>query len=302
MDGAGSARRELARAAIRRGCGVGVARSCDCHPISSPRPPRRAPRSSRCDDGTMTATSQPRAFRAAIPQARLDALAMKLRQHALRRDPRRPGQGLRDIAGPGASHRREVRDGYDWRSAEARLNAFPQVIVDVDGATVHAIHVRSPEPDATPAILTHGWPGTIFEFLDVIGPLTDPRAHGADPATAVHLVVPSLPGFAFSGITREPGWGGPGASPTPEVTLMSSLRPYVDASYAPRERDWGRSHLVILAQSAPRPDARRARYSGVRVHLRVLADLPDRDPRARGAGLGGRTVVRRRRTRHLGAL
>jgi pimeloyl-ACP methyl ester carboxylesterase len=101
------------------------------------------------------------------------------------------------------------RTGYDWRQAEAELNAFPQFTTEIDGANVHFLHVRSPEPDALPLILTHGWPGSVVEFLDVIGPLTDPRAHGGEAADAFHVVAPSLPGFAFSGPTREPNWGTP---------------------------------------------------------------------------------------------
>ena len=98
------------------------------------------------------------------------------------------------------------RTAYDWRRHEARLNRLPQFTTTIDGANVHFLHVRSPEPDALPLIVTHGWPGSVVEFMDVIGPLSDPRAHGADPADAFHLVIPSLPGFGFSGPTREPGW------------------------------------------------------------------------------------------------
>ncbi|MFI1396087.1 epoxide hydrolase family protein [Streptomyces sp. NPDC020681] len=98
------------------------------------------------------------------------------------------------------------RTGYDWRAAEARLNQWPQFTTTIDGANIHFTHVRSPEPDATPLIITHGWPGSIVEFTEVVGPLSDPRAHGGDPADAFHLVVPSIPGFGFSGPTREKGW------------------------------------------------------------------------------------------------
>jgi epoxide hydrolase len=98
------------------------------------------------------------------------------------------------------------RTGYDWRAAEAQLNAFPQFTTVIDGQRIHFLHVRSPEPDAFPLVLTHGWPGSVVEFLDLIGPLTDPRAHGGDPADAFHLVIPSLPGFGFSGPVTEPGW------------------------------------------------------------------------------------------------
>ena len=76
----------------------------------------------------------------------------------------------------------------------------------IDGQQVHFLHVRSPEPDALPLVLTHGWPGSMVEFLDLIGPLTDPRSHGGDPADAFHVVIPSLPGFGFSGPTADGGW------------------------------------------------------------------------------------------------
>jgi len=98
------------------------------------------------------------------------------------------------------------RTGYDWRAAESELNGYAQFVTDIDGATIHFLHVRSPEPGARVALLSHGWPGSIVEFLDVIGPLTDPRAHGGDPADAFHLVIPSLPGFGFSGPLPDVGW------------------------------------------------------------------------------------------------
>jgi pimeloyl-ACP methyl ester carboxylesterase len=96
--------------------------------------------------------------------------------------------------------------GYDWREHEARLNRLPQFTTAIDGENVHLLHVRSPEPDALPLVMTHGWPGSIVEFLEVVGPLSDPRAHGGDAADAFHLVIPSLPGFGFSGPTHSPGW------------------------------------------------------------------------------------------------
>jgi epoxide hydrolase len=98
------------------------------------------------------------------------------------------------------------RDGYDWRAQEKKLNALPQFMTTIDGQDVHFIHVRSSEPNALPLIITHGWPGSVVEFLRIIGPLTDPRAHGGDPADAFHVVAPSLPGFGFSGPTHERGW------------------------------------------------------------------------------------------------
>lgn len=105
---------------------------------------------------------------------------------------------------------RELADhwatGYDWRRHEARLNELPQFIAEIDGQPIHFIHVRSPEPGATPLVLTHGWPGSVVEFLDVIGPLTDPAAHGGEADIAFDLVIPSLPGFGFSSPLTAPGW------------------------------------------------------------------------------------------------
>jgi pimeloyl-ACP methyl ester carboxylesterase len=98
-------------------------------------------------------------------------------------------------------------DGYDWRKREALLNQHPQFLTEIDGVDVHFLHVRSPREDALPLVVTHGWPGSIVEFQKVIGPLSDPAAHGGDPADAFHLVCPSLPGYGFSGKPAETGWG-----------------------------------------------------------------------------------------------
>jgi pimeloyl-ACP methyl ester carboxylesterase len=98
------------------------------------------------------------------------------------------------------------RADYDWRAHEQRLNHLPQYTTTIDGQRIHFAHVRSPEPEAIPLILTHGWPGSFVEFLDVIGPLADPRAHGGDAEDAFHLVIPSLPGFAFSTPLSGSGW------------------------------------------------------------------------------------------------
>ena len=95
---------------------------------------------------------------------------------------------------------------YDWREWEAKLNEYPQYTTTIDGQNVHFLHVRSPEPDALPLILSHGWPNSVVEFLGLIGPLYDPRVHGGEAADAFHLVIPHLPGFGFSGQTTEPGW------------------------------------------------------------------------------------------------
>jgi pimeloyl-ACP methyl ester carboxylesterase len=95
---------------------------------------------------------------------------------------------------------------YDWRRAEAKLNALPQFTIEIDGVEIHFIHVRSPHEDAFPLIMTHGWPGSVIELLETVGPLTDPTAHGGTAEDAFHLVLPSLPGYGFSGEPIELGW------------------------------------------------------------------------------------------------
>src|SRR5580698_10932436 len=97
-------------------------------------------------------------------------------------------------------------DGYDWRRCEASLNGFPQFRTEIDGLDIHFLHVRSPQDDATPLVMTHGWPGSVVEFRKVLGPLTDPAAHGGNAADAFHLICPSLPGYGFSGKPSRPGW------------------------------------------------------------------------------------------------
>src|SRR6187401_2869974 len=95
---------------------------------------------------------------------------------------------------------------YNWRKAEARLNALPQYTTVIDGVTIHFIHVRSRHENALPLIMTHGWPGSVFELLETVGPLTDPTAHGGTAGDAFHLVLPSLPGYGFSSQAGELGW------------------------------------------------------------------------------------------------
>jgi len=141
-----------------------------------------------------------------IPQADLNDLRARL--GAARWPAELPGVGW--TRGVPLDYLRQLaeywRTSYDWREHEAALNKVPQFTTEIDGQNIHFLHVRSPEPEAMPLILTHGWPGSVVEFLEVIGPLTDPTAHGADPADAFHVVIPSLPGFGFSGPTRQTGW------------------------------------------------------------------------------------------------
>ncbi|TWD80453.1 pimeloyl-ACP methyl ester carboxylesterase [Kribbella amoyensis] len=156
-------------------------------------------------------------FHIDVPQADLDDLRDRLVRARLPRvlpetaqrigDPRAGADWDRGV--PVGYLQRVVRywlDQYDWRVWEARLNAFPQYTTVIDRQRIHFVHARSPEPDALPLVLTHGWPGSVAEFLDVLGPLTDPRAYGADPADAFHVVAPSVPGHGYSVPLTESGW------------------------------------------------------------------------------------------------
>jgi pimeloyl-ACP methyl ester carboxylesterase len=149
-------------------------------------------------------TIQP--FTITIPQTALDDLRDRLAR--TRWPDELPGTGW--SRGVPLGYLKELaeywRTGYDWRVHEAKLNQFPQFTTEIDGQTIHFLHVRSPEPDALPLVLIHSWPGSIVEFMRMIGALTDPRAHGGDPADAFHVVVPSIPGFGFSVPVQEVRW------------------------------------------------------------------------------------------------
>jgi epoxide hydrolase len=205
-------------------------------------------------------------FRVDIPQADLDDLHRRLAN--TRWPDELPGVGW--SRGVPLGYLKELaeywRTGYDWRAAEARLNQFPQFVTEIDGANVHFYHVRSPEPDALPLVITHGWPGSVAEFLDVIGPLTDPRAHGGDPADAFHLVVPSLPGYGFSGPTSQTGWDYTRTARA-WATLMERLG---YDSYAVQGGDHGSFVSMELARHAP--------DKVLGVHVNMLITLPSGDP------------------------
>ncbi|WP_129663681.1 epoxide hydrolase family protein [Phytoactinopolyspora endophytica] len=136
---------------------------------------------------------------------------------------------------------------YDWRAAEARLNKLPQFRTEIDGLGVHFVHVRSPHPDAVPLVLTNGWPGSITEYLKVIGPLTDPTAHGGDAADAFHVVCPTLPGYGFSDKPVTPGWGVERIADA-WAELMSRLG---YDRYGAQGSDWGTSVTTAVGQQHP---------------------------------------------------
>jgi pimeloyl-ACP methyl ester carboxylesterase len=145
-------------------------------------------------------------FRAEVAQEELDDLESRL---ARVRWPEAIGDGGWEYGVP-VEYVRELverwRSAFDWREQEARLNAYDQFETEIDGQRIHFIHVRSSEPGALPLLLTHGWPMSVFEYLDLIGPLTNPAAHGAAEAPAFDVVIPSLPGHVFSGPTTDLGW------------------------------------------------------------------------------------------------
>jgi epoxide hydrolase len=155
-----------------------------------------------CMDMTLAITQ----FTIDIPEADLRDLRDRLSR--TRFPAPLPGDGW-DVGVP-ISYLRELvdhwRDDYDWRAAERAINRWPQFTTLIDGTRIHFLHIRSPEPNAVPLLLTHGWPGSFVEFLDVIGPLTDPAAHGGNSSDAFHVVIPSLPGFGFSGPVPDSGW------------------------------------------------------------------------------------------------
>jgi pimeloyl-ACP methyl ester carboxylesterase len=151
---------------------------------------------------------------------------------------------------------------YDWRAAEAKLNALPQFITEIDGVDIQFAHVRSPHDDALPLVLTHGWPGSIFELLKVIGPLTDPTAHGGRAEDAFHLVLPTWPGYGFSGKPRDIGWN-PSRVGQAWSELMSRLG---YDRYVSQGGDWG----AIVSHAMARDEA----PGLLGIHVNMPATVP----------------------------
>ncbi len=213
-------------------------------------------------------------FRIDVPQAELDDLRERLAR--TRWPDQIPGSGwdygialedVRELAGYWGG-------SYDWRVHERRLNGFAQFNTEIDGQRVHFLHVRSAVPDALPLVMTHGWPGSVVEFMEVIGPLTDPASHGGDPRDAFHLVVPSIPGYGFSGPTRERGWNVTRIARAWDELMQGLGYP----RYGAQGGDWGSGISRELGLIAPE--------QVIGVHLNMLSPLgdppPDLDERDRG--------------------
>ena len=154
---------------------------------------------------------------------------------------------------------------YDWRAREAKLNELPQFKTEVAGIGIHFIHVRSPEPNALPLVMSHGWPGSIVEFQKVIGPLSDPVAHGGKASDAFHVVCPSLPGYGFSDKPTEPGWGVEKIADT-WAALMNALG---YERYVAQGGDWGAMVTTCIGAQDPEHCA------GIHLNMPIAPPTPD---------------------------
>ena len=176
-----------------------------------------------------------RPFTIRIPDAALSDLKARLER----------ARFLEPLQGDGWTHGTDIRYlrelvrywriGFDWRAQERRLNQLEQFTTTIDGLTIHFVHRRSKHANAMPLLITHGWPGSFVEFTKIIGPLTDPEAHGGTPADAFHVVMPSIPGFAFSQAPNEPGYD-PARIAALEAKLMARLG---YTRYGVQGGDWG---------------------------------------------------------------
>jgi pimeloyl-ACP methyl ester carboxylesterase len=204
-------------------------------------------------------------FRIEVPEADLDDLRCRLRRT---RWPE--AETVADWSqGIPLAYTRDLCDywlsDYDWRRCEASLNGFPQFRTEIDGLDIHFLHVRSHQEDATPLVMTHGWPGSVVEFHKVIGPLTDPAAHGGSAADAFHLICPSLPGYGFSGKPGRTGW-----STTRTADAWHELMTRLGyARYAAQGGDWGAQVTTGLGIRHA------ANLTGIHLNMPVVRPDPD---------------------------
>jgi pimeloyl-ACP methyl ester carboxylesterase len=216
--------------------------------------------------GTAANGAAIRPFRIDIPQSAIDDLHARLDR--TRWPSELPGIGW--TRGLPVAYLRGLadywRNDFDWRAQEARLNTFPQFTTEIDGQAIHFLHVTSPHPEATPLLLIHGWPGSFVEFVDLIGPLTDPSAHGGDAADAFHVVVPSVPGFGFSTPLSEPGWTHSRIARA-FTTLMARLG---YDRYGIQGGDIGAFEAPLMGQVDPKHI--------IGVHVNALVTFPSGDP------------------------
>jgi pimeloyl-ACP methyl ester carboxylesterase len=226
---------------------------------------------------TIDTVTEPRSFTAEIPHEQIDDLRRRIA--ATRWPPRElvddRSQGVQLATLQALA--RYWSSEYDWGRLEARLNALPQFTTEIDGLGIHFLHVRSRHEDALPLIMTHGWPGSVVELLDTVGPLTDPTAHGGTPDDAFHLVMPSLPGYGFTAQPTERGWDS-GRTARAWAELMKRLG---YTRYVAQGGDLGAAVTDAMARQGPE--------GLVGIHLNLLAgaigrpDLPVESEEERAA-------------------
>src|SRR5262245_25763975 len=201
--------------------------------------------SDRTDDSAAATAVRP--FTVEIPEAEIEALRARI---AATRWPEKETVADASQGVPLAVIQELARywaTGYDWRRCQAQLNALPQFMTEIDGLDIHFIHVRSRHPDALPLIVNHGWPGSVIEQLKIIGPLTDPTAYGASASDAFHVVIPSMPGYGFSGKPTGTGWG-PERMGRAWAELMKRLG---YTRYVAQGGDWGAFVVDYMGVQAP---------------------------------------------------
>jgi epoxide hydrolase len=208
--------------------------------------------------------STPRPFSVQVPDVALEELRRRLQQT------RWPDRETVDDWSQGVplGYLQELcaywAGGYDWRAAERRLNAHPQFVVELLDLDIHFLHVRSPNPEALPLVITHGWPGSVFEFVNVIEQLTDPTSHGGNAEDAFHVVCPSLPGYGFSGKPTRAGWSVERIADT-WAQLMAGLG---YDRYGAQGGDWGAAVTTAIGQRAP------DHVAGIHLNMPIVG--PDR--------------------------
>ena len=209
--------------------------------------PARAAQPAASNAGEEAADTAIRPFRVNVPDEMLSDLRRRV---AATRWPEREtvgddSQGVRLATVQALAQHWQSK--HDWRKVEAQLNALPQFVTNIDGLDIHFIHARSDQANALPMIVTHGWPGSIIEQLKIVDPLTRPTAHGASASDAFHLVIPSLPGYGFSGKPTAPGWN-PVSIAKAWATLMQRLG---YTRYVAQGGDWGNAVSEVMALQQP---------------------------------------------------